>query len=59
MSTPELQVAADDYRITSEDVLLCAQLHSSMVVCLYDAVGECGAMLHLRLAAPGNRAIPT
>ncbi|HKC17023.1 MAG TPA: hypothetical protein VKC11_09985 [Steroidobacteraceae bacterium] len=58
MSTTQLQVAADDYRITAEDVLLCAQLHSSMVVCLYDAVGECGAMLHLRLAAPGQARDP-
>jgi len=28
------------------------------VVCLYDAVGECGAMLHLRLAAPGQSRDP-
>src|SRR5258706_9337062 len=58
MSPTQLQVAADDYRITAEDVLLCAQLHSSMVVCLYDAVGECGAMLHLRLAPPGQARDP-
>ena len=58
VSAQQLQVAADDYRITSADVLLCAQLRSSMVVCLYDAVGECGAMLHLRLAAPGQSRDP-
>jgi chemotaxis receptor (MCP) glutamine deamidase CheD len=58
MSAEQLQVAADDYRITSADALLCAQLRSSMVVCLYDAVGESGAMLHLRLAAPGQSRDP-
>ena len=58
MNAQQLQVAADDYRITSADVLLCAQLRSSMVVCLYDAVGESGAMLHLRLAAPGQSRDP-
>jgi chemotaxis receptor (MCP) glutamine deamidase CheD len=58
MDGQQLQVAADDYRITSVDALLCAQLRSSMVVCLYDAVGESGAMLHLRLAAPGQSRDP-
>lgn len=60
MSDPEreLQVAADDYRIVTEDSVLCAQLHSSLVVCLYDAVEESGALLHLRLAAPGQSRDP-
>lgn len=55
---PELQVASDDYRIVTADVVLCAQLHSSLVVCLYDAVEEHGALLHLRLAAPGHSRDP-
>ena len=54
----EFQVAADDYRIITEDAVLCAQLHSSLVVCLYDAVEEHGALLHLRLAAPGHSRDP-
>jgi len=58
VSAEQLQVAADDFRITSADTLLRAQLRSSMVVCLYDAVGESGAMLHLRLAAPGQSRDP-
>ena len=56
MSDPasEIQVASDDYRIVSEDSVLRSSLHSSLVVCLYDAVEESGALLHLRLAAPGQ-----
>ena len=55
---PELQVNSDDYRIVTADAVLCAQLHSSLVVCLYDAVEEHGALLHLRLAAPGHSRDP-
>jgi chemotaxis receptor (MCP) glutamine deamidase CheD len=54
----DLQVAADDYRIVTDDRVLCAQLHSSLVVCLYDAVEESGALLHLRLAATGQSRNP-
>lgn len=49
-SDHELWVAADDYRIVSADVWLCAQLHNSLAVCLYDAVEEDGALLHVRFA---------
>jgi len=55
---PELLVAADDYRIVTEDQVLCARLNSSLVVCLYDAVEEHGALLHLRLATPGQSRDP-
>jgi chemotaxis receptor (MCP) glutamine deamidase CheD len=54
----EQQVAADDFRISAADLVLCARLHSSMAVCLYDAVEESGALLHLRLAAPGQSRDP-
>ena len=57
-STLKRQVLADDYQITSGDVVLSAQLHSSLVVCLYDEVEEDGALLHLRLAAPGQSRDP-
>ena len=57
-SIPERQVNADDYLITSEDMILNAELHSSLVVCLYDEVEEDGALLHLRLAAPGQSRDP-
>jgi chemotaxis receptor (MCP) glutamine deamidase CheD len=54
----ELTVESDNYRIVTDDVVLCASLHSSLVVCLYDAVEEHGALLHLRLAAPGHSRDP-
>jgi len=55
---PDLTVESDNYRIVTDDVVLCAALHSSLVVCLYDAVEEHGALLHLRLAAPGHSRDP-
>ena len=57
-TVPERQVKSDDYQICSEDVILTAELHSSLVVCLYDEVEEDGALLHLRLAAPGQSRDP-
>ena len=57
-SDPGLLVASDDYRIVTDDLVLCAQLSSSLVVCLYDAVEEHGALLHLRLATPGQARDP-
>ena len=54
----QLQVAPDDYRTATGDVVLSARLHSSLVVCLYDEVEEDGALLHLRLAAPGQSRNP-
>ena len=57
-SDPGLMVVSDDYRIVTDDLVLCAQLSSSLVVCLYDAVEEHGALLHLRLATPGQARDP-
>jgi len=57
-SDPGLVVVSDDYRIVTDDLVLCAQLSSSLVVCLYDAVEEHGALLHLRLATPGQARDP-
>ena len=54
----DMPVSSDDYRIVTVDVVLCAKLHSSLVVCLYDAVEEHGALMHLRLAAPGHSRDP-
>jgi chemotaxis receptor (MCP) glutamine deamidase CheD len=60
MSEPigEQSVRADDYLIVTQDEVLCAQLHSSVAVCCYDAVEETGALLHLRLAVPGGARDP-
>ena len=46
-------VALDTFGVITSDDLLCATLSGSLVVCLYDAVEESGAMLHLRVV-PSN-----
>jgi chemotaxis receptor (MCP) glutamine deamidase CheD len=50
MSAPqrEVAVAADRFEIVSDDAVLTAQLNSAIAVCVYDAVEEAGALLHLR-----------
>lgn len=46
-------IALDTYGVITSDDILCATLAGSLVVCLYDAVEEAGAMLHLRVV-PAN-----
>ena len=45
---PEITVAPDHFEVTGEDAVLVAELHSAIAVCIYDAVEEAGALLHLR-----------
>ena len=45
---PEITVAPDRFEITEVDAVLVAELHSAIAVCVYDAVEEAGALLHLR-----------
>ena len=54
----EQSVRADDYLIVTQDEVLCADLHSSLAICCYDAVEETGALLHMRLAVPGGARDP-
>jgi chemotaxis receptor (MCP) glutamine deamidase CheD len=44
----EVAVAPDHYEIVSDDATLVAELRSATAVCIYDAVEEAGALLHLR-----------
>ncbi len=44
----EITVAPDRFEVTTEDAVLVAQLRSAIAVCIYDAVEEAGALLHLR-----------
>ena len=50
MSRPnrEITVAPDRFEITDEDAILVTELRSAIAVCVYDAVEEAGALLHLR-----------
>jgi len=44
----EVAVAPDRFEVVSDDAVLVAELHSATAVCIYDAVEEAGALLHLR-----------
>jgi chemotaxis receptor (MCP) glutamine deamidase CheD len=44
----EIIVAPDRFEIAADDAILVTELRSAIAVCLYDAVEEAGALLHLR-----------
>ena len=44
----EVIVAPDRFEVVADDAVLVAELRSATAVCLYDAVEEAGALLHLR-----------
>jgi chemotaxis receptor (MCP) glutamine deamidase CheD len=44
----EVIVAPDRFEVVQDDAVLVAELRSATAVCLYDAVEESGALLHLR-----------
>jgi chemotaxis receptor (MCP) glutamine deamidase CheD len=44
----EIIVAPDRFELASDDAILLAELRSAIAVCVYDAVEEAGALLHLR-----------
>jgi chemotaxis receptor (MCP) glutamine deamidase CheD len=44
----EIPVAPDRFEVASDDAILIAELRSAIAVCVYDAVEEAGALLHLR-----------
>ncbi|MEO7773777.1 MAG: hypothetical protein ABIT36_03995 [Steroidobacteraceae bacterium] len=50
-----ITVAPDHFEVIHEDKLLRAELDSTIAVCLYDAVEEGGALLHLRFIARGDK----
>jgi chemotaxis receptor (MCP) glutamine deamidase CheD len=51
---PEIRVDPDHFDVTTTDVVLVAQLKSTFALCLYDAVLESGALVHLRVGPPGR-----
>lgn len=59
LTTPlrEIDVAPDRFEVVSDDAVLVAELHSATAVCLYDAVEEAGALLHLRFIVHAARPI--
>jgi chemotaxis receptor (MCP) glutamine deamidase CheD len=53
----EIIVAPDRFEVVTDDVLLKAELRSAIAVCVYDAVDEAGAMLHLRFIVRGAQPV--
>ena len=51
---PEIAVEPDHFDVVTNDVVLVARLESTFALCLYDAVLESGALIHLRVAPPGR-----
>jgi chemotaxis receptor (MCP) glutamine deamidase CheD len=43
-----ITVAPDRFEVTADDAVLITELRSAIAVCVYDAVEEAGALLHLR-----------
>ena len=44
----DIIVAPDRFEVAGDDAVLITELRSAIAVCLYDAVEEAGALLHLR-----------
>ena len=51
---PETKVEPDHFHVVTMDVVLVARLESTFALCLYDAVLESGALVHLRVGPPGR-----
>jgi chemotaxis receptor (MCP) glutamine deamidase CheD len=50
----EITVDPDHFDVVTSDVVLVARLESTFALCLYDAVLESGALIHLRVGPPGR-----
>ncbi len=48
-----VDVAPDHYEVVADDAVMSATLEGTLAICLYDAVEEPGALLHLRFIARG------
>jgi chemotaxis receptor (MCP) glutamine deamidase CheD len=44
----EITVSPDRFEVSADDAILVTELRSAIAVCVYDAVEEAGALLHLR-----------
>ena len=50
----EITVAPDRFEVAADDAILITELRSAIAVCVYDAVEEAGALLHLRCIVRGD-----
>ena len=59
MSKPsrEIIVSPDRFEVAADDAILITELRSAIAVCIYDAVEEAGALLHLRCILRGTNPV--
>jgi chemotaxis receptor (MCP) glutamine deamidase CheD len=49
----QVSVRPDRFEVIADDAIFTVDLQSSLAVCIYDALEEAGALLHLRLMMRG------
>jgi chemotaxis receptor (MCP) glutamine deamidase CheD len=55
---PEIVVPTDQFQVVRADTVLIAELKMTFALCIYDAVQEGGAMLHMQVGRPGRISNP-
>lgn len=49
----QISVPPDRFEVVADDAVFTVDLNSALALCIYDAVDEAGALLHLRIIARG------
>jgi chemotaxis receptor (MCP) glutamine deamidase CheD len=49
----QLSVPPDRFEVVADDTVFTVNLQSALALCIYDAVDDAGALLHLRLISRG------
>jgi chemotaxis receptor (MCP) glutamine deamidase CheD len=59
MQTPHRQVSVppDRFEVVADDVVFTVDLQSALALCIYDALDEAGALLHLRFIMRGAKPV--
>jgi chemotaxis receptor (MCP) glutamine deamidase CheD len=50
----QVSVPPDHFEVVADDTLFTVDLQSALAICIYDAVDEAGALLHLRFISRGT-----
>jgi chemotaxis receptor (MCP) glutamine deamidase CheD len=51
----QISVPPDRFEVVADDAVFTVDLNSALALCIYDAVDEAGALLHLRIIARGAK----
>jgi chemotaxis receptor (MCP) glutamine deamidase CheD len=55
MRNRQVSVPPDRFEVTADDATFMVELQSALAICIYDAVDEAGALLHLRVISRGTQ----